>query len=258
MLIDVLKGIEEDLRQVQKKVEKELNIKAGHIGAFARLESSAFNQTVRPALVILSSRLFGGEPGKTVALAGIIQFIFMASSIHEGIGENDSDYIRGDSDPRDGSQFPVLVGDYLYGKFFTALCNAGLIDLLRPLAEIICCIHEGGIMKKKALGQPLSSQAVRDAVSQETAALFSGCCRLGARLALAPQEKQEILGKFGLNLGLAYGLLEQGAAFEYIDGFFQSALGNLSLLPGTKDRETMVRLLRSLREHGLSACRMVG
>jgi len=28
-----LKGIEEDLRQAQKKVEKELNIKAGYIGA---------------------------------------------------------------------------------------------------------------------------------------------------------------------------------------------------------------------------------
>jgi geranylgeranyl pyrophosphate synthase len=259
MLINVYKGIEEDLRQVQQMVDNEMNIKAGYIGTFAHLECSTVNQTVRPALVILSSRLFGGDPVKTVALASIFQFIYLASNIHEGIGENDSDYIRGDSDPRDGSQFPVLVGDFLYGKFFKALCDADLIDLLHPLAEIICCIHEGGILKKKALGQPLSSHAVREAVLKETAELFSGCCRVGARLAGAPQGEQELLGKFGLNLGLAFGLLELGAAFEYIDGFFQSALSNLPpLRSDDKEREAMVRLLRNLREHGLPACQMVG
>lgn len=257
MFVNVFQGIEEDLQSVQKKIEKEFVIKAGYIGSYAHLDFSPVNQSVRPALVILSSRLSGGDQEKTVALASIFQFIFMASQIMKGISESDSDYIRGDSDPRDGSQFPVLVGDYLYGKFFTFLCDAELLHLLKPLAEIICRIHEGGILRKKAVGQPLSSQAVRDVVSKETAELFSGCCRLGASLAGASRKEQDVLSKFGHNLGMGFGFLELGAAFEYTDDYFKSALNELSLLPESNEREIMARLVNSLREHGLPAWRMV-
>ncbi|MCL6634272.1 MAG: polyprenyl synthetase family protein [Peptococcaceae bacterium] len=227
------------------------------MGSFAHLEFSFVNKTIRPALVILSSRIYGCDPWKATVLASVFQFIYMASSVHQGISENDSDYIRGDSDPRDGSQFPVLVGDYLYGKFFTFLCDAGIINLLHPLAEIICQIHEGGIIRKKIAGQSLSSQLYQEVVRKETAELFAGCCAMGARLTGAPEGDQKLLRRFGRNLGMAYGLLEEGAPPEYTASFLEAALENLLMLPDKPERTVLRQLVHSLSPSGLVARRMV-
>ncbi|MCL6559114.1 MAG: polyprenyl synthetase family protein [Firmicutes bacterium] len=258
MLNNIVQPIEEQLLQVHNKIKKELVIKAGHVGTFAHLDFSSVNKTIRPALAILSSRLFGGNQKKTIALASVFQFIYMASRVHNGITESDSDYLRGDSDPRDGSQFPVLVGDYLYGKFFTLLCDAGIINLLQPVAEIICDIHEGGILKKKAAGQDHSSQSWREVVRKETAELFAGCCFLSARLAGAPEEQQEVMRHFGLNLGMAFGLMEKGVSFDTVEGYIEKAKKELAAMPDRPERGILRRMVNSLGEHGLPAVRMVG
>lgn len=258
-VINIFKGIDKELLQVHNKITKEMVIKAGHIGNYSHLEFSHINQVIRPALVILSSRLFGGNQEKTISLASIMQFIYMAFQIHKGVGEKDSDYSRETgSDPRDGSQFPVLVGDYLYGKFFTFLCDASLTTLLSPLAEIICHINESGLLKKKVCGHTLSSPLMREVVQKETAELFAGCCRLGARLAGARPEEQEALGRFGLNLGMAFGLLEQEAAFEYSSSYLKSALSELFQLRDHPARDSLIGLALSFQKHGLPARQMVG
>lgn len=257
MLSNILQPIEEELHSVHNLIKNQLTIKAGYVGSFAHLEFSFINKTIRPALVILSSRIYGCNPEKAAALASVFQFIYMASSVHEGITENDSDYIRGDSDPRDGSQFPVLVGDYLYGKFFTFLCDAGIINLLHPLAEIICLIHEGGIIKKKVTGQSPSSQVFREVVRKETAELFAGCCALGARLAGAPEKDQDLMRRFGQNLGMAYGLLEQGITMEYAAPYLKEALSDLAHIPDKQERDVLEQLVRNLSGHELPVHRMV-
>ncbi|MHB1042899.1 MAG: polyprenyl synthetase family protein [Eubacteriales bacterium] len=259
MVLNIFKGIEEDLLQVHNRIIKEMVIRAGHVGDFSHLEFPRINQVIRPALVILSSRLFGGDQEKTVSLASIVQFIYMAFQVHNSVGEKDSDYSRETgSDPRDGSQFPVLVGDYLYGKFFTFLCGASLINLLGPLAEIICQINEGGVLKEKICGQALSSPLMREVVQKETAELFAGCCRLGARLACAPLEDQETLGRFGFNFGTAFALLELGAAFEYSQSYLKSSLSELFLLKDHPARDSLIELALSFQKHGLPVRQMVG
>ncbi len=257
MLRSILKPVEKELNSVHGIIEEQLVIRGGHVGAFAHLEFSYMNKTIRPALVILPARIYGRNLEKVVPLACVFQFIFMASKIHEGISERDSDYIRGDSDPRDGSQFPVLVGDYLYGKFFSFLCSAGIIELLNPVAKIICQIHEGVILKKKIIGQSPTSLAFREVVRKETAGLFAGCCAFGARLAGAPEKDQELMRRFGQNLGMAYGLLQEGASLEYVTVYLKEALVNLSQIPDKSDKNILEQLVRNLSRNGLKSRRMV-
>lgn len=257
MLSSILQPIEKELQTVHNLIKKQLTIKAGHVGSFAHLEFSFINKTIRPALVILTSRIYGCDPKKAAALASVFQFIYMASNVHQGISENDSDFVRGDSDPRDGSQFPVLVGDYLYGKFFTFLCDAGIINLLHPLAEIICQIHEGSILRKKLSGPNPSSQVFREVVRKETAELIGGCCALSTRLAGAPEEDQRLLRGFGQNLGMAYGFLEHGVPVEYATSYLNEALANLSMVPDKPEKAVLEQLVHNFSGLGLSGRRMV-
>lgn len=252
----IFKPVREDLELVQSIIKKEFIIKAGHIDTFAHLRFSYINENIRPALVLLSSRIYGGEAVKAAALASVIQFIYMASKVHRGVSEIDSDFIRGDSDPRDGSQFPVLVGDYLYGKFFTFLCDAELISLLEPLARIICDIQEGCISKKLLTGQS-STDDILEVVRKETSGLFAGCCSFGARLAGAEEKEQEIMWQFGRNLGMAYGIIEHGMYRHYAEHHIKEALGHLAGIPNHPDKTLLESIVGSLSLSFSPARRMV-
>ncbi len=257
MLSNIITPIEGEIASVHNFIKKHLTIKSGYLGRYAHLELSSINKNIRPVLVILSSRIFGLAREKSIALAGIIQFIYMASTVHQGITENDSEYHRGNIDPRDGSQFPVLVGDYLYGKFFYFLSEAGILSLLDPLADIICQIHEGGILRKKLTRQAASSKALHEVVRKETSELFGGCCSLSALLTGAPAEYRQAMRNYGINLGMAYGLLEQGISREHVTTYLAKAQNSLSLLPSGQERTLLEKLVHNLYRQGLPAQRMV-
>ncbi|MDD4237676.1 MAG: polyprenyl synthetase family protein [Desulfotomaculaceae bacterium] len=257
MLSHIIEEIARDLAWVNNLIEDHLKIKAGYLGAFANLDMSPINQDIRPALVILSSRIYGNVPEKAVVLASVFQFIYMAANVQRSVSESDTETFGMPEDPNLGSQFPVLVGDYLYGKFFTLLSEADMLNLLRPIAEIICHIHEGGIMKQKLKLQTSPSKALGDAIQKESAELFGGCCSLGALLAGAPAADQKAMKRFGESLGMAYGLLEEGVKVEHITSYLLEAKEALSLIPCKPERLWLEKLVCNLSGQGLATCRMV-
>jgi geranylgeranyl pyrophosphate synthase len=257
MLREILKPIKNELNIVKNAVEKEMFIRTDYIGKYAHLEFSYFDRFIRPALVILSSGIYGCSGDKTLSLACVFQFIHMASVVHKNIPEKDTDYTREDSDPRDGSQFPVLVGDYLYGKYFSYLNDVGMIDYLRPIAEIICEIHEGGILKNRIKGKNPASEAYCEVVRKETAELFAGCAAMGARLAGASAYDQENMRLLGKNIGMASGLKERGAAAKYTSAYLDEALAVLSHVPDLAERAILEQIIISISSHSTTMRRMV-
>lgn len=257
MLSYIIEQIERDLACVHSLIKDHLKIKAGYLGSFANLELSPINKNIRPALVILSSRIYGTIPEKTVTLASVFQFIYMAANVQRNVSEFDTETFGVPDDPKLlGSQFPVLVGDYLYGKFFTLLAEAGMLNLLSPLAEIICHIHEGGIMKQKLKLQSPPTKALCEAIQKESAEMFGGCCSLGAQLTGAPLADQIVMKRFGQSLGMAYGLLEEGLEPE-IAPYLHKAKEELYLIPCRPERLWLEKLVCNLSGQGLAARRMV-
>lgn len=256
MIADILKPIEEELQVVRKLAEKHLLVKGIHIGKLAHLELPYHKKTIRPALVILSSRIYGFFGDKAITLACVFHFIHMVTSVHQCIPEKDTDYTKEDSDPRDGSQFPVLVGDYLYGKYFSLLYKSGMINFLGPLADIICQIHEGGILASGITVKNPASESFREIVRKETAELFAGCCVMGAVLAGASKKDQEIMRRFGMNFGMASGLLERGIAVRYADEYLKEAQTALQDLPERKEKAILEQLVHALAEKENSVCGM--
>ena len=259
MVNQVFNSIKKELDSVYQKIEKELVIKAGHISSFAHLKYSLVDYAIRPALVIFSGRMFGRITEKTLALAAVCQFIYMAAQVHVDITEHTTVQVPGyETDPRDGSQFPVLVGDFLYGKFFTTLCDYGIIKFLRPLSEVICQVNEGGLLRQKELNSKLISQVVaKDIIRKETAELFAGCCSLGAESTQANANECLALYKFGKNFGMAYGLLENGMPFDNVAHYLDLALRELSFFNKCQARDELEELVNLFLGQKISVQRMV-
>lgn len=250
MLAEILLPIRPELQQVAGYMQKHFYIKAGYLGDFAHVEPHHWDGQLRPALIVLVARLFGDIDARVVSLAGVVQFIHLAARIHARINEEPSGREKWAADPREGSQYPVLVGDYFYGRFFTTLCEAGIENFLQPLAEVICQINTGGILRLKRSTQPPQAtwSEQQMLIGRETAALIALGCRLGAQLAGASDRQAKQAESLGYNLGMAVGLREKEICFEQADMFLHRALEILQGLPGGESRLILRQLLQYLRQ----------
>lgn len=258
MLRTILDPIAEDLENVNCLLGKEFPLIISQEGDLNCLEHLSVNTAIRPALVILSSRIYGGNPEKTAVLAAVFQFIYLASKVQENISQADPVVGSEGYGYRDEKGFSVLLGDYLYSKSTSILLDSGITGMLRVLAEIVCQVHEGLLLKEKLTGFNPASKAFHDIVRKETAELFAGCCLLGARLAGAYEEDQEIMSRFGQNLGMAFGLSELGAAVEQTAFYADKALEYLLLAPARPEKVVLEQLVDMLSGIETNIRRMVG
>jgi geranylgeranyl pyrophosphate synthase len=252
-----LHAINEELSLVDAKIRKELIInKSGNAGQFSHLEFSRFDSIIRPAITILVGKLFSFNKNKLVALASIFQFIYMSSQIHARITEGDADV----DDVRDGCQFPVLVGDYLSGKFFCHLTDQGMLEYLSPLAEIICRINEGAALRNQYPNVNINSspELALTIIRKETAELFAGCSSLAAKISGATEADVKRMYEFGLNFGIGLGLLEQGAAYEYVEKYINTARTVLNDVCSSQTINELTDLLSLFEDRDLVFQRMVG
>lgn len=253
----IFSRINEELQQVQLLLRRNFSFRAGQLNEFVPLNFSTLDMNLRPGIVITSGSLFGPVSGRLVALAAVLQFIFMASRVHSNVKEGFSGKERC-TDSRTGYQYPVLVGDYLYGKFFTVLCECDIVGYLKELAELICHINKSGIQGLRNSGPELNDrQLYREVVQGETALLFACGAYLGADLNGADELQKNKLYQFGLNLGMAYGLLEKGATPGQVKEYLTAAGANLYDLPAHLDTQCFTELLALLSEEN-TVQRMVG
>lgn len=231
----ILSAIQSELLEMQRIIKQSLQSLAAHTAEeFGHLVSASLQHTLPSVLVLLSARLFGPPTAPVIALAAVVHFICLAAQAHQSVQE-----WSGAGDPRQCYQYPVLAGDYLYSHFFNCLCHHGILQYLQPLAQIICEISEGSILRLQNK-ENASAELLKKVVRKEVAALIGESCHLAARLAGASEEEQEILYRFGLNFGMALGLSNLGLE---ADAYVEEALAALDKLPFGESREALKELV---------------
>lgn len=188
----------EKLNVVQARLRQEINFKVAGFEKLVQLEMDELDRTVCPAIVLAVSRTCGDHGQKSEALAGIVQFIFMANKVHK-LMKDDSDMAE------ELRQFPVLVGDLLYGKFFLELCIEKLLPFLDPLAQVMGTMSKGGISRWLSRDKKMKTDEWLRIIELESASLTALAARLSAELAGVSLPLQNKIEAFGWELGLAWG-----------------------------------------------------
>jgi octaprenyl-diphosphate synthase len=192
----------EELNLVQTRLRQEINFKPASFEELIHLEMDDLDRTVCPAIVLAVSQSCGHPGQKSDALAVIVQFIYMANQVHK--------LMRDDHDlAEELRQFPVLVGDLLFGKFFLHLCQEKLLPFLSPLAQVIGTMSEGGISRWLSRDKKLNEEDWLSIIEKESASLTALAARLSAELASVSLPIQRQLEAFGLELGMAWGASKQ-------------------------------------------------
>jgi octaprenyl-diphosphate synthase len=176
---------------------------AGHLIA-------AGGKRLRPVLTLASALLCGYKGTRHRKLAACVEFIHTATLLHDDVVDA-SALRRGNQSANAmfGNQASVLVGDFLFSRAFQLMVEDGSIDVLRILSNASAVISEGEVLQLTTTNDSATSeQAYLEVVAAKTAELFAAACRIGAIVAGRPAAEEEALRTFGLNLGIAYQIVD--------------------------------------------------
>jgi len=202
--------VDEDLRNVETSFQAYLSSRVPLIGKIGKHILDSGGKRIRPAIVLLSSRLNGYRGQRAIRMASIVEFIHTATLLHDDVVDN-ADIRRGNPAANTlwGSEASVLVGDFLFSKSFFLMVDDGDLRILNILAEATTQLAEGEIlelMKTADLG--ITKKDYMDLITSKTAVLISAASRIGAVLGKAPREREEAMRDYGLHVGIAFQLVD--------------------------------------------------
>ena len=206
----LFKGIRSDLDRVEDRLES-WSRSANPLTA----EASGYvlkrkGKRLRPALVLLTSRLFTPASEESIFLASLVELLHSASLIHDDIVDN-AVVRRGKASvhAKWGPNITVLLGDYLYIKSIGLSLQSRHDRVTRLLTEVSTRMIEGELDECALAGDlRIAEDRYLDIVGNKTGVLFGACCRIGAILGLASPEEEEAVAAYGLNLGLAFQIVD--------------------------------------------------
>jgi len=165
---------------------------------------------LRPALVLLVSRMLGYKGERDVRYAAVVEMIHTATLIHDDIIDG-SDLRRGHPTANNtwGNQTTVLVGDWLYTRTMDLCLELGDVDVMRVLTSATLRMTEGEILADRVRGQiDVDESTYMDITQRKTGELFAAACALPALFQPATLHLTEQLLDFGRNVGISFQLVD--------------------------------------------------
>jgi len=184
---------------------------------------SSGGKRLRPMLTLATGALSDYEGDGTVKLAASVEFMHTATLLHDDVVD-DSEMRRGKLAARMlwGNEASVLVGDFLLGQAFRMMIEVGNMRALDILSTAAVVIAEGEVAQLAAAKNiSTDEEAYLAVIRGKTAELFAAACEVGPVLAGRTPEEQAACRAYGMNLGIAFQLVDD--ALDY--GGSQADLG---------------------------------
>ncbi len=183
------------------------------LGSAMRYSLNAGGKRLRPVLAMLAYKSFGKNPADIIAPACALELIHTYSLIHDDLPcMDDDDYRRGK--PTLHKEFSeaiaVLAGDALHALAFELLSAADNQRVVHEVARAIGItgMLAGQVADVEAEGSDINRESIEYIHRRKTGALIAVAVKLGAMLAGANQQEQEVFSAYGSRIGLAFQIVD--------------------------------------------------
>jgi len=206
---EVFELLRDDLAAIEREFGRDTvsNVTAiTEIGEYLR---GGGGKRIRPALLLLSAKLFNYEGRGAVKLGAVMEMIHTATLVHDDIiDEAKTRRGRPAANTQWGNSKCVLAGDWLYMQAFKVAVQERNFRILDALIELTQQMVECELLQMEKLGKLISLDEHIDLIYRKTACLFSVCMRLGAVLGGATPEQEDQLSRYGRDLGMAFQIVD--------------------------------------------------
>jgi octaprenyl-diphosphate synthase len=225
---DAFELVQMDLQAVEREISVESVASIDAITTINQYLQSGGGKRLRPALLLLCSRLFGPPPACAIRLAAVVEMIHTATLVHDDVidlarqrrGRPSTNVIW-------GNHMSVLAGDWLYMQAFQVALRERNFHLLDALISLTQMMVEGELLQLERLQKVDITEAdYMELVDRKTASLFSACARLGAIAAGASEAHENQLADFAWNLGMAFQVVDDILDFTSTEKVLGKPSGN--------------------------------
>ena len=209
--LDAILGlVGEDLHRVNRLIVDSMHSPVALIPQLAGHIVASGGKRLRPLLTLAAAKLCGYEGDRHIGLATCVEFIHTATLLHDDVV--DESVLRRGKDSANavwGNQASVLVGDFLFSRAFQIMVADGSLRVLKILSDASAVIAEGEVMQLMTSNDTgTSEEAYLDVIRAKTATLFAAAASVGAVVAERPQAEEQALESYGMNLGIAFQLID--------------------------------------------------
>ncbi|MEN3034183.1 MAG: polyprenyl synthetase family protein [Aquificaceae bacterium] len=182
-------------------------------------------KALRPTLLLMTCEGFGYDPSLAIELAAGIEFIHVASLLHDDVVDGAS-LRRGKKSANlvFGNQSCVLAGDYLYAKALELYANFGNIKAIEILSKAVMKMSQGQLLELRSIGKILTKDEYFRIIDLKTGALIASSLQIGALI--ANQEKHELIYKAGIHVGRAFQIVDDVLDYEGSESKFGKKVGS--------------------------------
>ena len=214
LLREVHAFVREDLEAMHKCVLETLDSDISLIQEVGKHIVEHGGKKMRPLTVILGARLFDYDGPHHILLATILEFIHVATLLHDDVVD-DSTMRRGRASAKAiwGNPASVLVGDFFSTRAFEALVSVDSLKVFEILTRAMRKVAEGEVLQLVQMHTyDTREEDYFDTIDRKTAPLFWAGAQLGAVITKQPDDVREKMADLGYNLGMAFQLID-----DYLD-----------------------------------------
>ena len=220
--------IKEDLKSVEEEFRVNLDSGVYLIRKVGEYILNNGGKRLRPSLLLLSARLCGYHGKRNIPLAAVVEFIHTATLLHDDVIDNAS-MRRGKTSANTlwGSGASILIGDFLFSKSFCLTVADGDLRILEVLSGTTTQMAEGEVLQLLKDGDVETTEKDYLAVvTNKTASLISAACQIGAILGNVSKERETALAEYGMNLGIAFQLVDDCLDYTSSNKELGKVIGN--------------------------------
>jgi octaprenyl-diphosphate synthase len=202
--------IKEEIRLVEEEMRRSVSSEQPLLTEISLYVIGSGGKRMRPGVTLLSFKATGGgAPEDAIRMASSFEMIHSATLIHDDIND-EGDFRRGRvaAYRKYGTQRALIAGDFLFVQSFRL---GGVFDkaIVEMIASACTAIAESEMLQSFYEFDPDTPiEAYIKIVEGKTAKPIEAGARVGAYLSKSSPEVMEAMGRYGLNMGIAFQIVD--------------------------------------------------
>jgi octaprenyl-diphosphate synthase len=221
-------GIQDELRLVDEKLRETVRSQEPVLTDAAMHVISAGGKRLRPTVTILSYKALGGKDNaRIVDIAAAFELIHSATLIHDDINDGGSTRRGRESVYKKwGLHDAIVTGDFLFVKAFRI---GGVFDrvIVETTADACSALAEGEVLQNRYRHRnDLTVDTYLQVAERKTAMPIRAGAMVGGYLAGGSADEIQALGSYGLDLGIAFQIVDDILDFTGDEDRLGKMVGN--------------------------------
>ena len=226
---DILSVITSDLEEVELELEANIKSPVPLVYEISKYLLGSGGKRLRPSVLLLTCGACGNLEGRErIYSAAALELIHTATLLHDDVvdeavlrrGKTASNVVW-------GNKATVLVGDFMLARALGLIQSCGSLELIKAVTDAAAKLAEGQVLEVMSANSMIevSEDVCFGIVENKTASLIESCGTVGAILAGAQDGIKRSAGQYGLNLGIAFQLIDDALDYSSTEKEFGKGVG---------------------------------